>query len=307
MAPHRMPPELALVRIHPLGKEAAAPVAGVQGGGDRLDVFGLERGPQLGVVANLVLHLPERLDGVPVAVRGRVLEPPEQLLVDRPAGLVHHGAQLQGRRQLREVEHPVDLPVAVVDVDRVLEQDRGLGQAHRVRGLEAGLEHREVALHLGHEAVAPPVGEVLAVDRQDRVEVGAHVGRIARVARHTGAVAGAVLGGVDAQVGIGRDGRRVDVAVDVLGQPVDRERRPEPAEHVVAAEPPATDVEEHRADRMRAVQVVIDPEEALLDLRVPGDRERVVTEELAEDLLCRCHGSSLHARVAGRPLVGGHR
>ena len=51
--------------------------------------------------------------------------------------------------------------------------------------------------------------------------------------------------------GIGRDGRRVDVAVDVLGQPVDRERRPEPAEHVVAAQPPAADVEEHRADRVR--------------------------------------------------------
>ena len=156
----------------------------------------------------------------------------------------------------------------------------------------------------GTQAVAPPVGEVLAVDRQDGVEVRAHRRREGGIARHARPVAGAVLGRLDAQVRIGRDGRRVDVAVDVLGQPVDREGRPEPPEHVVAAQPPAADVEEHRADRMRDVQVVVDPEEALLDLGVPVDRERLVTQELAEDLLCRCHGLVL---LAGSGAAGGLR
>ena len=139
-----------------------------------------------------------------------------------------------------------------------------------VGGVEALFQEREVALHLRAQAVPPPVGEVAAVNRQHDVEIRAHRRREGRVARHPGAVAGAVLGPLDAQVRIGRDGRRVDVAVDVLGQPVDGERRPETAEHVVAAEPPAADVEEHRADRVRDVQVVVDPEEVLLDLGIPG-------------------------------------
>jgi hypothetical protein len=90
-----------------------------------------------------------------------------------------------------------------------------------------------------------------------------------------------------------------------FGQPVDGERRPEPTEHVVAAEPPAADVEEHRADRVRDVQVVVDPEEVLLDLGIPGHRERFVTEELAEDLLCRCHAlaSTVLGRITGVAVI----
>jgi hypothetical protein len=200
-------------------------------------------------------------------------------------------SKLERRRQLGEVEHPVDLPVAVVNVDRVLEERRGLRQAHPVRGVEARLEVREVALHLGDEPVAPPVREMLAVDGEHRVEVGAHVVAEGAIARDARGVAGAVLRALDPEVGIRRDGGRVDISVHVLGEPVDGERRAEPPEHMVAAEPPAPDVEEHRADRMRDVQVVVDPEEVLLDLRIPPHREGVVAEELAEDLLCRCHGA----------------
>ena len=188
--------------------------------------------------------------------------------------------------------------MAIVDVDRVLEQARRVGQVHLVGGVEARLEVGEVALHLGPQPVAPPVGEVAAVDGQDRVEVGAHRGGEGRVARDAGAVPGAVLGRVDAQVGVGRDGGRVDVAVDVLGQPVDRERGAEAAEHVVAAQPPAADVEEHRADRVRAVQVVVDPEEVLLDLGIPRHREGLVAEELAEDLLGRRHAPVLQGGLS---------
>ena len=265
----------------------------------RVAAAGRERRPQLGVVADLVLHPPQRLDRVPVAVRRGVLQPAQQLLVDRAADPLHHRPQVERRRQLGEVQHPVDLPVAVVDVDRVLEQRRELGQRHLAGRVEALLEVREVALHLRDEPLAPPVGEVLAVDRQDRVEVLAHARGERLVARDAGDVARAVLRALDAERGIGRDRGRVDVAVDVLRQPVDGERRPEPPEHVVAGEPPATDVEEHRADRVRDVEVVVDPEEVLLDLGIPGHRERVVTEELAEDLLCRCHGlSSARSRIS---------
>ncbi len=274
-----------------------SPVA--EGGGDRVGVVGLEGGSQRLVVADLVLHPPQRLDRVPVAIRCRVLEPAEELLVDAPARLLHHRAQVERGRQLREVEHPVDLPVAIVDVDGVLEQAGQLGQAHRVGGVETRFEEFEIALHLRPQPIAPPVGEVAAVDRQDRVEVGTHRRREGGVTRDPGRVARAVLGRIDAQVRIGRDGRRVDVAVDVLGQPVDGERRPEPAEHVVAAQPPATDIEEHRADRVRAVQVVVDPEEVLLDLGVPGHGKRVVAQELAEDLLRHCHRSVLQGVCGG--------
>src|SRR5207253_185440 len=71
------------------------------------------------------------------------------------------------------------------------------------------------------------------------------------------------------------------------------ERRPKAPEHVVAAEPPPTDIEEHRADRVRYVEIVVHPEEILLDLGLPADRERLVSQKLAEDLLCHSHGRVL--------------
>ena len=46
-----------------------------------------------------------------------------------------------------------------------------LHEAELVLLVEHALEVGEVALHLGDEPVAPPVGEVLAVDRQDGAEV----------------------------------------------------------------------------------------------------------------------------------------
>ena len=193
----------------------------------------------------------------------------------------------------------MDLPVAVVDVDRVLEQRRRLGQGHVVRPVELLLEVGEVALHLGDETVTPPIGEMLAVHGQHRVQVGAHVLGERGVLRDARLVARRVLGALDVEVGLGGDGGRVDVAVDVLGQPVDRERGAEPAEHVVAAQPPAADVEEHRADRMRDVQVVVDPEEVLLGLRVPPDRERSVPQELTEDLLPHRHSLLLRPTCRG--------
>jgi hypothetical protein len=117
--------------------------------------------------------------------------------------------------------------------------------------------------------------------RQHPAEIGADPRRVVAVARYAGRVAGLELVRLDAQVRVGGDRRRVEVAVDVLDDPVGGEGRPEAAKHVVAREPPAADVEEHRRERVRAVEVVEHPEEVLLAL-LPLDREALVAVELGE-------------------------
>ena len=251
---------------------------------------------KLGVVADLVLHLPQGLDRVPVAVRGRVLEPAQELLVDLAVRLLHDRPQVQGRRQLGEVEHPVDLPVPVVDVDRVLEQAGQLGQAQLVRLVEPRLEEGEVALHLGAQAARATSRRSArrrpAGPRRGTCPIVVGVVGVARHARRrSGRCTPSRRSRRSASAGIGR---RVDVAVDVLGEPVDRERRAEPAEHVVAAQPPAADVEEHRAERVRAVQVVVDPEEAPARPRRPSSTGNASSpRNWPEDLLRLRHGRGL--------------
>ena len=257
--------------------------------------------PQRRVGLHRLLQLPQALDGVPVAVLGRVLQPAEELLVDAAPDALDGLAELDRRRQLGEVQHPVDLPVPVVDVHGVLEQHRELHAAHLVGAVELALEVLEVAQHLRHQPVPPPVGEPLPVDRQHAVEVRADRGRVLRVLGDTRHVPRAVLAGAHPQVRVGRDGRGVEVAVDVLGQPVDGERRPEPAEHVVAGQPPATDVEVHRAERVRAVQVVVDPEEVLLLVGLPGHRELVLTQVLSQDRVVAAHHRFLPTAEPARP------
>ena len=200
VAPHGVPAELALVRLDPLGDEAPAALAGAQRRDDLRRVLGAEGGRQFGVVPDLFLHLPQRLDRVPVAIGGRVLEPAQQRLVDSAVRLLHYRAQVQRRRQLREVEHPVDLPVAIVDVDGVLEQ-----QASSARvispAVQTRLEILEVALHLGHAGGRATNRRSAAVDGQHRVEVLADRRGVGGIERHPRAVARAVLHGVHAQSG----------------------------------------------------------------------------------------------------------
>ena len=147
----------------------------------------------------------------------------------------------------------------------------------------------EVALHLGDEAGPPPVRELEAVDGQDRAQVGTDLAGVLVVLGDDRMGREVVLLRRDVDAGLGRDGGRVQVAVDVLVDPVRRERRAEAAEHVVAGEPPAADVLVHRAERLRAVQVVVDPEQQLLGLGRPLHGERVVAEELAEDFFLQGH------------------
>ena len=293
MAPDRVPPELTLVRLDPLVDETPAAVARLQGDDDLACRLGCEDGGELRVRLDLLLHPPQGLDRVPVAILGRVLEATQELLVDPAVSLLHGCPQVERRRQLGEVEHPVDLPVAIVDVDRVLEQAGELHERELVLPVEHSLDVSEVAVHLGDEAVPPPVNELEPVRRQDRVEVRSDPGRVVRVLRHHAADRVPVLLATRGDPGFGRDRGGVEVAVDVLGEPVGGKRGAEPAEHVVAREPPATDVLEHRAERVRTVEVVVHPEEQLLRIRGPLDRECLVTEELAKDVFLERHRSLL--------------
>ncbi len=180
VAPDGVPAELLLVRDDPLVDEAAPALGRLQRrddlGGGRV----VEGGPELRVALDLLLHLPEGADLVPVAVAGGVLEPAEEDLVHLAVGLLHDRLEVERRAELREVQHPVDLPVAVVHVDGVLEEDRHVRERQLVLLVEHRLDVVEVALHLRHEPGAPPVGEVVPVDREDRAEVGADLRRRTR-------------------------------------------------------------------------------------------------------------------------------
>ena len=97
-----------------------------------------------------------------------------------PVDLLDRRVERRGRGELGEVEHPVDLPGAVVDVDRVLEQHREVEHRGGV-GVEL-VEPGEIALELGTQAVAPPVEEVLGVVREDPAQVAADLARVLGVA-----------------------------------------------------------------------------------------------------------------------------
>jgi len=84
----------------------------------------------------------------------------------------------------------VDLPVAVVDVDRVLEQDGELDERGGVPVL--AVEVGEVALDLRAQAVLPPVEEVVGVVGEDEAEVRADRAGVLAVAGDARDVAGLV-------------------------------------------------------------------------------------------------------------------
>ena len=151
-----------------------------------------------------------------------------------------HALERDRRLELREVEHPVQPPVALLDVDGLFEQDHQLGQRRRLH--RKRVEVFEVAENFRQVAPLPPVEELVGVDRHHHVVVRPQLGFFLGRPRHDGAH---------------------QVAVDGLRDPVLAERHAEAAIHVAARQPPAADVEPHRRNRLRTVQVV-EPEVELL-------------------------------------------
>ena len=274
--PDRLVAELLPVRAQPLVQEAAAALGALEradhvGGG-----LAPERLAELVVALDLLLHLPERLDRVPVPVLDRALQAAEERRVGLALHLRDGRVQRHRRGELREVEHPVDLPVTVVDVERVLEEHHELDQRGAVGVVP--VQVGEVPLDLGAQPVTPPVEEVAGVVGQDEAQVRTHLRRVLGVVRDAGRVARLELVRLGPHGRVGRDRRRVEVAVHVLRHPVRRERRREAPEHVVASQPPPAQVEIERRQRVGAVEVVQHPEELRL-AGLPLDRKRLVTLE----------------------------
>src|SRR5258708_11898477 len=205
------------------------------------------------------------------------------------ADLLHGRPEPLGGGKLGEVQHPVDLPWPIMNAEAVFKQDSQFGAAQFLAPLEHGRKVREVWRHRGAKTIPPPVGEMLAVNGQYGVEVRTYLLCVLGIRRHARPVAVAVLGARNDQIRVRGDGGGIEVPVNVLRQPVDGKGGAEAAEHVVAGEPPAADIEEHRAQRLRAMQVVVYPEQALLVFRRPGDGEVVTAQELVENLLARVH------------------
>ena len=184
--------------------------------------------------------------------------------------------------------------MAIVDVHRVFEDGRPLHERDLFPTFDPVFEIVEVLPHLGNEAVLPPVCEVLPVGREHRSQIGADLRGVLRVILGNPRVVHvAVFHGFDFEVGISGHRGRVQVPVDVLGDPVGGKGRPEPPEHVVTGQPPTADVEVHRGQWLGAVKVVVDPEETLLPLGFPIDREVLVPKELLYDLAFVGHAARL--------------
>ncbi len=191
----------------------------------------------------------------------------------------------------------MDLPVTIDDVDSVLEDHGPLHERDVLVVVDLLFEIGQVAGHLGNEPLAPPGREVRPVRREHGTEVGTDLGGVLRIVLwDTREVDVAEFRRRNGHVRVARNGCRVEVAVDDLLDPVGRERRAEPAEHVIAGVHPVGDVVIHRRHGAWAVQVVIDPEQLLLLLRFPFNGEVLVSEELRYNLAVICHAANLLPR-----------
>jgi len=250
VAPHCVPPEFALISAQAFGEELLAPLGATEFGED-LGAALLDESRHEHVVAlDLVLQLDQQLDCVPVAIRCRVLQPAEDLLMrlgDLTDGRLQRPPQGERRRQLCEIEHPVDLPVTREDVNAILQDHGPLHERDLFPHVDLRLEVVQVPGHLGDETIPPPVGEMGSVDREHSAQVGADLARVLRVVLGDPRVVDiAVLGGGDSHVRVAGHGCCIQVPVDDLADPVGGKRRAEPTEHVVALKDPVADVVVHR-------------------------------------------------------------
>ena len=173
VAPDGVPAELALVRLDPLGEEPPTPLRGPQRGGDRGAVAGPEgaRSSASSRTSFFIRHS--------ASIESQLRSDAEFWSRPSSASSTPPRVRSMTARRLSVADSWAKLSIQWIFQWRswmsiASSRTHGeLGERHPVRGVEPGLEVGEVPLHLGHEAVPPPVGEVRAVHGQDGVEVGA--------------------------------------------------------------------------------------------------------------------------------------
>ena len=232
MRPHRLVPVFHLVVVYLL-QEVTTFGRTRQRLHDVVCAFLLERLPDCGARPGDLFQLPQIAHGVPVSVFVRDENPSDQPLVRLPDNPDKEALKGQRALKLREIQHPVKTEVSLLNVDRVLEEDHQLRERRRVHGERVQI--LEVPLDLGQISPLPPAEELVGVHRHHHVVVRSELGLF---------------------FGIARDDGAMNVAFDVLRDPLLSEGNAEAAIHVVAGEPPATDVEPHGRNGLGTVKIV---------------------------------------------------
>ena len=159
-----------------------------------------------------------------------------------------------------------------------------------------GVETNEIALDFRNQPLSPPIQEVVGVIRQRPPEIGADLPRIRRINRRAAHIVRPVFGSHSAHVRLCWNCGSINISVDDLDEPVGSKRSPEPAEHIVATQPPAANVCVHRRDGIRDVQVIVDPEQFLLPV-LPLYWKFLVAKESG------IHDFMTHTELSGRFFV----
>ena len=239
---------------------------GVVGGGE-------EQLLQSGHAADLFLHLPQGLQRIPVAVGGRDVDLTDEHIVS--SGSLGGVGEVRGGLELGQVDDPVDAEGLGLHVQHILHVNHDLRQA-----LVLEVKVNDGVLHFlqpGNVHLVPAVQEGLGIDGHDLgvvIEHGAHLVRVLIGGNHGG----------------------VHIAADVLGNPGLADGGAEALIHVgaVAAPaaihiPPAADVEIQRRNGVGAVQIIIEPHQALFLFIFPRNGKALVGE-----FRCKNLGSIAH-------------
>src|SRR5579875_1686088 len=79
----------------------------------------LESPAQFAIVLDLLFNAPQIFNGVPVAIFDRALQATHQGRINLAFDFLNESVEIEGRRELREIEHPVNFPMPVVDVNGI--------------------------------------------------------------------------------------------------------------------------------------------------------------------------------------------
>ena len=265
---HSLEAVLVAVSLHHLQELLTAGDIGDLGHDLGVVGSGEEQLLQSGNTADLFLHLPQGLQRVPVAVGGGDVDLADEDIVS--SGSLGGVGEVGGGLELSQVDDPVDPEGLGLHVQHILHVDHDFrqGLVLKVEVQDRGLD----LLQTGNILLLPAVHEGVRVDGHD----------LGVVVEHRADLVGIHLGG---------DHGGVDIAADLLGDPGLADRGAEPLIHVGAvstpaavAVPPAADVEVQGGDGVGAVQIVVEPHQALLGFVLPLDGEAVVGEFCRQDL-----------------------